>query len=80
VLALPRRLALDSAPAFAAERRFARMEHPSMNTKSLTDRNLRKSLKVVNHTLTPAQRNKLRRARAEKHIGLRAFMAKEAKA
>lgn len=59
-----------------------------MNTKSLTDRNLRKSLKraarrrlkVVNHTLTPAQRNKLRRARAEKHIGLRAFMAKEAKA
>lgn len=56
-----------------------------MNTKSIEDRNLRKSLKraarrqlkAVDVALTPAQRNKLRRARAEKHIGLRAFMAKE---
>ncbi len=56
-----------------------------MNTKNMEDRNLRKSLKraarrrlkAVDFALTAEQRRKLRRARAEKHIGLRAFIAKE---
>ncbi len=56
-----------------------------MNTTKMEDRSLRKSLKraarrrlkAADYALTPAQRDKLRRARAEKHIGLRAFLAKE---
>ncbi len=56
-----------------------------MNTKTLKNNSLRKSLKhaarkrlkSVEHALTHAQRNKLRRARAEKHVGTRAFLAKE---
>lgn len=56
-----------------------------MNTTKIEDRNLRKSLKraarrrlkAVDMALTADQRNKLRRARAEKHIGLRAFLAKQ---
>jgi hypothetical protein len=58
-----------------------------MNTKSIESKNLRKALKhaartrlkATNAALTNEQRSKLRRARAEKHIGLRAFLAKEAK-
>ena len=53
------------------------------NTTSITDTNLRKSikraarkrLKAVERGLTLAQQTKLRRARKEKHIGVRAFLA-----
>ncbi len=53
----------------------------TLNIKA--DRNLRKSLKraqrkrlkAVEAGLTNEQRDKLRRARAEKHIGVRAFLA-----
>ena len=56
-----------------------------MNTTKIEDRNLRKSLKraarrrlkAVDVALTADQRSKLRRARAEKHIGLRAFLSKQ---
>ena len=56
-----------------------------MNTTKIEDRNLRKSLKraarrrlkTVDMALTADKRGKLRRARAEKHIGLRAFLAKQ---
>ena len=56
-----------------------------MNTKNLTDRNLakglkragRKRLKALNKTLTSEQRTNLRRARKEKTVGLRAFLAKQ---
>lgn len=56
-----------------------------MKTTKMEDRSLRKSLKraarrrlkAADFALTPKQRDKLRRARAEKHIGLRAFLAKE---
>ncbi len=55
------------------------------NTKSIADRNLRKSakraarrrLKALDVALSPAQRNKLRRARAEKTIGIRQFLASQ---
>ncbi len=55
------------------------------NTKTITDRKLRKSLKrsqrkrlkTLNSGLSLAVRSKLRRARKEKHIGLRSFLAKE---
>ncbi len=53
------------------------------NTKSIADRNLRKSAKraarrrlvALNVSLTADQRNKLRRARAEKTVGLKQFLA-----
>lgn len=55
------------------------------NTKSVENRNLRKSakraarrrLKALDMALTPDQRNKLRRARAEKHIGIKQFLASQ---
>lgn len=58
------------------------------NTHKFTDRNLRKSikrsqrarLKAVNFELTREQRAKLRRIRKEEFVGLRAFLAAEAKA
>ena len=37
----------------------------------------RRKLKALNVTLSAEQRNKLRRARKEKHVGLRAFLKKE---
>jgi len=55
------------------------------NTKSIkTDKHLRRSLKraqrrrlkAVDQGLDATTRNKLRRARKEKHVGLRAFLAK----
>jgi hypothetical protein len=53
------------------------------NPTQITDRNLRKSLKrsqrkalkAVDVALTAALRDKLRRARKEKKVGLRAFLA-----
>lgn len=53
------------------------------NTTQITDRNLRKALKrsqrkalkAVDVALTAPQRDKLRRARKEKKVGLRAFLA-----
>ena len=59
------------------------------NTKNLKNnpklrkaikRCLRRNLKAAEVTLTVEQRSKLRRARKEKKIGLRAFLATEAKA
>ena len=58
------------------------------NTKPVNDRNLRKSLKrsqrrrlkALDAGLSLQQRQKLRRARKEKHVGLRAFLAAEKKA
>jgi len=58
------------------------------NTKSVETTTLRKSLKralrrrlkAVDASLTSESRNKLRRARKEKHIGLRAFLAKNPQA
>lgn len=55
------------------------------NTKKVDDRKLRKSLKraqrrrlkAVDLDLALPLRIKLRRARKEKHVGLRAFLAKE---
>lgn len=37
----------------------------------------RRKLKALNTTLSTELRNKLRRARKEKHVGLRAFLKKE---
>ena len=56
-----------------------------MNTTTLKKNPLRKALKhaarkrlkAVEKGLTNEQRSKLRRARAEKHIGTRQFLAKE---
>lgn len=56
-----------------------------MNTTNLKRDPLRKALKHAARTrlkkveagLTNVQRTKLRRARAEKHIGVRAFLKKE---
>ena len=53
------------------------------NTKTVSDRNLRKSLKraarrrlkKLDYDLSSAQRDKLRRARAEKHIGIKQFLS-----
>ena len=53
------------------------------NTKSVTDTQFRKSLKraqrkrlkAVEKKLTVPQRTKLRRARKEKQVGVRAFLA-----
>ncbi|GEM_PF-2935701 len=58
------------------------------NTKNIENRNLRKSLKRAQRRrlkareteLTLQQRSKLRRARKEKFVGLRAFLAAEKKA
>lgn len=58
------------------------------NTKNTPDRKLRKSLKraqrrrlkSLDSGLSLAQRVKLRRARKEKHIGLRAWLAAQNKA
>ena len=58
------------------------------NTSSTEDRKLRKSLKraqrrrlkALDGTLSLKQRSKLRRARKDKFIGLRAFLAAEKKA
>ena len=55
-----------------------------MNTKNLADRNLAKSLKragrrrlkLLENGLTTEQRKALRRARKEKTIGLKTFLAK----
>ncbi len=55
-----------------------------MNTKTLADRNLAKSLKragrrrlkLLENGLTVEQRKALRRARKEKTIGLKTFLAK----
>lgn len=55
-----------------------------MNTKNLTDRMLAKSLKragrrrlkLLENGLTMEQRKALRRARKEKTIGLKTFLAK----
>jgi hypothetical protein len=55
------------------------------NTKNVQDTALRKALKraqrkrlkAVGAGLTFEQRQKLRRARAEKHIGLRQFLASQ---
>ena len=52
------------------------------NTKNL-DRKLRKSLKraarrrlkALDYALTNEQRGQLRRARAEKHVGIKSFLA-----
>jgi hypothetical protein len=57
------------------------------NTKNVQNISLRKSLKraqrrrlkAVIGSLSTAIRDKLRRARKEKMVGLRAFLAKEAK-
>ncbi|MFZ4578044.1 MAG: hypothetical protein ACOYOB_06550 [Myxococcota bacterium] len=57
------------------------------NTKNVQDISLRKSLKraqrrrlkAVIGSLSTATRDKLRRVRKEKMVGLRAFLAKEAK-
>lgn len=56
-----------------------------MNTKKLADRNLAKSLKraargrlkLLENGLTVDQRKALRRARKEKTIGLKTFLAKQ---
>ena len=55
------------------------------NTKTIADRNLRKSAKraarrrlvALSVSLTSDQRNKLRRARAEKTIGIKQFLASQ---
>ncbi len=55
------------------------------NTKKIAERNLRKSLKraarrrlkKLDYDLSVDQRNKLRRARAEKHIGIKQFLASQ---
>jgi hypothetical protein len=56
-----------------------------MNTKKIENRNLRKSLKrasrsrlkLLDNGLTVEQRKALRRARKEKTVGLKAFLAKQ---
>ena len=56
-----------------------------MNTKNLKSNGLRKALKhaarkrlkAIEAGLSHEQRGKLRRARAEKHIGVKAFLAKK---
>ena len=57
------------------------------NTKNISDRNLRKALKrsqrrrlkAIDAGLSLKQRQQLRRARAEKHVGLRSWLAEQAK-
>jgi hypothetical protein len=58
------------------------------NTKKVPDRKLRKSLKraqrrrlkAIDSGLSLAQRVKLRRARKEKHVGIRAWLTAQQKA
>lgn len=45
------------------------------NLRKALKRAARKKLKAVEKSLTLEQRTKLRRARKEKHIGVRAFLA-----
>ncbi|MCO4763062.1 MAG: hypothetical protein KC502_16210 [Myxococcales bacterium] len=55
------------------------------NTKTITDRNLRKSAKraarrrlvALDVALSPKQRRALRRARAEKNIGIKQFLGSQ---
>lgn len=66
----------------------ARTERTMANTTTLKDnpalrkalkRATRRKLKATDKGLTHALRDKLRRARKEKHVGLRSFLAKIAK-
>ena len=58
------------------------------NTKNIEDRNLRKGLKrsqrrrlkALDAGLNLQQRQQLRRARKEKHVGLRSWLAEQKKA